>query len=162
MNYKMLAAAAAVSLVSLSAGPVLAAHTPEGSEIFVPEPPAGMGQVVFFRPSGPGFVLGCTVKEGDAKVSSLGNGKYFILVTTPGAHEYNVRTEAKDALTVLVEPDETQFVRCKMKMGVMVGRPDISPSTPAEFADKSGKLKLVDDDDMGEGALRAAEIAARQ
>jgi hypothetical protein len=121
-----------------------------------------MGQIVFFRPSAMGMAIACTVKEGETKVSSLGNGKYFILVTTPGTHSYSVKTEATDALTLLVEPDETQFVRCKMKMGIMAGRPDISPATGADFAEKSEHLKLVDDDDMGEGALRAAEIASRQ
>jgi hypothetical protein len=71
-----------------------------------------------------------------------------------------VRSEAKDALTLLVEPDETQYVRCKLKMGIMAGRPDISPSNAEEFAKASAKLKLVDDDDMGEGARRSAEMAA--
>jgi hypothetical protein len=162
MNYKLLAAVAAASIAVVSVEPATAADTPEGSEIFIPDPPPGKGQIVFFRPSGQGFALACTVKEGETKVSSLGNGKYFILVTEPGTHEYTVRTEAKDALTLLVEPDETQFVRCKMKMGIMAGRPDIAPATPADFAERSGKLKLVDDEDMGEGALRAAEIAALQ
>jgi hypothetical protein len=162
MNYKLLAAAAAMSLAGVSAGPVTAADTPEGSEIFIPDPPAGKGQIVFFRPSGMGMAIACTVKEGETKISSLGNGKYFILVTEPGTHNYSVRTEASDALTLLVEPDETQFVRCKLKMGIVAGRPDISPATGADFAEKSGKLKLVDDEDMGEGALRAAEIAALQ
>jgi hypothetical protein len=162
MNYRLLAAVTGASLVAISAGPVTAADTPEGSEIFIPDPPAGKGQIVFFRPSAMGMAIACTVKEGETKVSSLGNGKYFILVTEPGTHSYSVKTEATDALTLLVEPDETQFVRCKMKMGLVAGRPDISPATGADFAEKSAHLKLVDDDDMGEGALRAAEIAARQ
>jgi hypothetical protein len=160
MKYRLIAAVAAVSLTAAFAGPVTAADTPEGSEIFIPDPPAGKGQIVFFRPSGMGMAMACTVKEGETKISSLGNGRYFILVTEPGTHEFSVRSEAKDALTLLVEPDETQFVRCKLKMGIMAGRPDISPATGADFAEKSGNLKPVDDDDMGEGALRAAEIAA--
>jgi hypothetical protein len=162
MNYKLFAVAAAASLAGLSGGPASAADTPEGSEIFIPDPPPGKGQVVFFRPSGMGMAMGCTVKEGETKISSLGNGKYFILVTEPGTHEFAVRSEARDALTLLVEPDETQFVRCKLKMGIMAGRPDIAPATGADFAEKSGNLKLVDDDDMGQGALRAADIAALQ
>jgi hypothetical protein len=162
MNHRLFAVAAAVSLAAISAGPTTAADTPEGSAIFIPDPPAGKGQIVFFRPNAMGMAIACTVKEGETKISSLGNGKYFILVTEPGTHDFSVHTESTDALTLLVEPDETQFVRCKMKMGLMVGRPDISPATGADFAEKSEKLKLVDDDDMGEGALRAADIAALQ
>jgi hypothetical protein len=70
-----------------------------------------------------------------------------------------VRSEAKDSLTLLVEPDETQFVRCKIKMGIMAGRPDISPSNADDFAKVSPKLKMVHDDDMGQGALRSTDLA---
>ena len=51
------------------------------------------------------------------------------------------------------------LVRCKM--GIMVGRPDIRPSTREEFL-KAKKLKMVDADDMGpgEGALRPDQLAA--
>ena len=149
-------APSAAATASASAKPAAA------SSGLIAAPPAGKGQIVFFRPNAMGMAIACTVKEGETKISSLGNGKYFILVTEPGTHNYSVHTESTDALTLLVEPDETQFVRCKMKMGIIAGRPDISPATGADFAEKSEKLKLVDDDDMGEGALRAAEIAAFQ
>lgn len=145
------------------AGPAAADATPEGSSIRIPSPPAGKGQVVFYRTGGMvGAAMGCTVKEGETKISSLGGGRYVIVVTEPGTHNYQVRSEARDALTLLVEPDETQFVRCKIKMGIVAGRPDIAPATAAEFVDASEKLKLVDDDDMGQGALRAADLPAAQ
>jgi hypothetical protein len=159
MKYRLLAAVTAASLAFV-AGPALADHTPAGSAISIPEPPAGKGQIVFYRPSGMGMAMGCTVKEGETKISSVGNGKYVVVVAEPGSHDYVVRSEAKDALTLLVEPDETQFVRCHIKMGIMAGRPDIAPSTPEEFAGASAKLKLVDDDDMGEGARRSTELAS--
>lgn len=108
-----------------------------------------------------GFAIGCSVNENGQKVSSLGAGKYFIMVADPGRHEFTVKTEAKDVLALEVEPDETQFAKCRMKMGLMVGRPDIAPSTEAEFRAAKG-LKLVDADDMGPapGALRPEELTA--
>ena len=39
-------------------------HTPEGSPHFIPAPPAGKGQIVFFRSSAMGFAIGCTVNQG--------------------------------------------------------------------------------------------------
>ena len=63
-------------------------------------------------------------------------------------------------LRVLVEEGETQYVECRIKMGFMVGRPDLSPSSAEEFVQKGEKLKMVDDDDMGEGALRSTDIEA--
>lgn len=129
--------------------------------IAIPAPPTGKGQIVFFRPGGMGFALGCSVNEKGAKVSSLGAGKYFIMVTEPGRHEFTVKSEAKDVLALQVEADETQYAKCKIKMGIMVGRPDIAPATETEFRSSHG-LKMVNADDMGpgEGALRPAEVAA--
>ncbi len=128
----------------------------------IPPPPPGKGQILFYRKGGlGGAAVACSVHENGQKVSSLGGGKYFIMVADPGKHEFTVKTEAKDSLALEVEPDETQFVQCKIKMGIMVGRPDIRPSTEAEFRGMK-KFKLVDDEDMGPGpgALRAADLAA--
>jgi hypothetical protein len=150
-------ALAASAMFSLSA-PTYAADAPLAS-IALPKPPAGKGQIVFFRPGAMGFAIGCSVNESGQKVSSLGSGKYFIMVTTPGRHEFTVKSEAKDTLALEVEPDETQFASCKIKMGVMVGRPDLRPATEEEFR-KNAKLKLVNADDMGPGpgALRPDEL----
>ena len=146
-------AAAAAALLSVSAGPATAGDAASAPAIAIPAPPAGKGQIVFYRPGGMGMAMGCTVKEGETKISSVGNGKYVVVVADPGKHDYSVRSEAKDTLTVLVEPDETQFVRCKIKMGIMAGRPDIFPSNADEFG--KAKLKRVNDDDMGQGAIRS-------
>ncbi|MCB2014722.1 MAG: DUF2846 domain-containing protein [Sphingobium sp.] len=129
--------------------------------IAIPKPPVGKGQIVFFRPGGMGFALGCSVNENGQKVSSLGAGKYFIMVTDPGRHEFTVQSEAKDVLALEVESDETQYASCKIKMGILVGRPDIRPATEAEFL-KATKLKMVDADDMGPapGALKPEEVTA--
>ncbi|WP_204349284.1 hypothetical protein, partial [Klebsiella pneumoniae] len=71
--------------------------------IAIPAPPAGKGQIVFYRPGGAGFAIGCSVNEKGQKVSSLGAGKYFIMVTEPGRHEFSVKSEAKDMLALEVE-----------------------------------------------------------
>lgn len=162
MKLKMLGVICCVAMASVSGQALAAKATPEGSAIEIPAPPAGKGQIVFFRTGGMGFALGCSVNENGEKISSLGSGKYFVMVTDPGQHEYSVKSEAKDVLTLLVEPDETQYAKCRIKMGIIAGRPDIAPSTAEEFVKASTKLKLVDDDDMGPGpgALRAEELAA--
>ena len=128
---RMLMAALAAPVVAMSAPAYAAKEAP--APIAIPAPPAGKGQIVWFRPGGMGFALGCSVNEGGQKISSLGAGKYFIMATTPGRHEFTVQSEAKDVLALEVEEGETQFASCKIKMGIMVGRPDIRPSTEEEF-----------------------------
>ncbi|HEY7807343.1 MAG TPA: hypothetical protein VIC34_09100 [Croceibacterium sp.] len=158
MKLSLVTAAAAASIAA-SAAPAVAGDAAKGAPVSVPAPPAGKGQIVFYRPGGTGMAMGCTVREGETKISSVGNGKY--VVAEPGKHDYAVRSEAKDSLTLLVEPDETQFVRCKIKMGIMAGRPDIFPSSADDFAKVSPKLKMVHDDDMGQGALRSTDLAKK-
>lgn len=134
------------------------------SDMVLPKPPAGKGQIVFYRKGGfVGSAVACSVWENGQKVSSLGGGRFFAMVADPGKHSFSVKTEATDAITLEVEPDETQFVECKIKMGIMVGRPDIRPVTEADFR-AAKKLKLTDEDDMGPGpgALRHAEFKAAQ
>lgn len=160
------AIALAAGGAALSSAPAFAAKSKneekeQAAPIAIPAPPAGKGQIVFFRPGGMGFALGCSVNENGEKISSLGAGRYFIMVAEPGTHQFSVKSEAKDTLGLLVEPDETQFAKCKIKMGIVVGRPDIQPATEEEFR-KQKNLKLVDEEDMGPapGALRPAELTA--
>ena len=151
----------AMGALALSSVAVSAADKMDGEDapIAIPAPPPGKGQIVFFRTGLMGMALGCSVNENGQKVSSLGAGRYFIMVADPGKHEFTVKNEAKDTLTLLVEPDETQFAKCRMKLGIVVWRPDIQPSTEQEFREQK-KLKLVDADDMGPGpgALRPDEL----
>lgn len=105
-------------------------------------PAAGMGQVVFYRPSSMGGIVSCRVSEGDKVVNSLHPGKYFVLQTTPGIHEYSVHSESKDVLRVNVEEGETQFARCNINMGILVGRPNLSTQDRSDFEKRGKKLKL--------------------
>jgi hypothetical protein len=122
-------------------------------------PAAGMGQVVFYRPSGMGGLVSCRVSEGASVVNKLPPGRYFVQQTTPGTHEYSVHSESTDLLRVNVEEGETQYARCNIRMGIMVGRPSLSTQDRADF-DKSGKkLKLqgpFEAKDKEEGAGAAA------
>ena len=157
-------AAAFAGAMLLAAAPALAADEDNtkqpGSAIQLPTPPAGKGQVVFFRKGGlSGSAVACSVFEKGVKVSSLGGGRYFVLATEPGRHEFTVKTEAKDVLALEVESGDTQFAQCRIKMGVMVGRPDIAPATEADFRGMKS-LRLVDADDMGAGAMHADEMKA--
>jgi hypothetical protein len=116
----------------------------------IPAPPAGQGQVVFWRPGTiVGAALGCGVNLGTERVSALGKGKYFLLNLAPGAYEFNAKSEAKDVLNMEVEPGEVYYVKCSIRMGIMAGRPNLAPSNVEEFAAKKDGLKYVDADDRG-------------
>jgi hypothetical protein len=118
--------------------------------ISIPTPPEGKGQIVFFRPGGMGAAIRCTVRENGAMVTRVMGNRYDVIVAEPGPHSYTTKTESTDTVNVEVEPGETTFVKCTIAMGIMAGRPNLSPSTKVEFDGKSKKLRPVD----------AAKIAA--
>jgi hypothetical protein len=115
---------------------------PATTSSLVAAPPAGKGQVVFFRQSKMmGAAIGLKIREGETDVVKLGNGKYFVAVVEPGTHLYTTGGEAKDALTPEVEAGETYYVSGAIGMGVVAGRSNLAPSDEATFAGLSKKLK---------------------
>lgn len=123
-----------------TAAPVVAASTG-----LVGAAPADKGQIVFFRPSKfAGGAVGFKVREGDTELGKLRSGKYFIALVEPGTHSYTVHSEAKDVLTMEVEAGETYYVQGTITMGLMAGRPNLSPSDQATFDGMAAKLKLAD------------------
>ena len=105
-------------------------------------PPAGKGQIVFFRERKfVGGAISYKVREGENELGKLSNGTYFVSVVDPGAHEYTVHSEAKDILNLEVEAGETYYVTGGISMGVFAGRPNLSPSDQTAFDALAGKLK---------------------
>lgn len=125
--------------VTEEASDATAAPAANGS---IAAPPAGKGQIVFFRDKK--FVGGGVsykVREGENELGKLSNGTYFVSVAEPGAHEYTVHSEAKDILNLEVEAGETYYVTGGITMGVFAGRPNLSPSDQTAFNALAGKLK---------------------
>lgn len=125
------------------AAPVQAEAAPAaGASSIVGVPPQNKGQIVFFRPSRfVGGAIGFKVREGETELGKLNSGKYFVVPVEPGAHQYTVHSEAKDILNLEVEAGETYYVQGTISMGVLAGRPNLAPSTQAEFEAMSSKLK---------------------
>lgn len=111
--------------------------------IVLPTPKAGKGQIVFFRPGGMGAAIKCTVRENGKMVGRVSGNRYYVIDAEPGVHTFTAKSEATDVVTVQVEPDETAFVKCKIAMGMMVGRPNLSPATELDFA-KVTKVEAMD------------------
>jgi len=157
MRTLMLALAAATAL---TAAPAIAGDKPGAA---IAAPAAGTGQIVVFRPSKfVGSAIRCTVREDGKMVGRAGNGKYFVIPATPGAHRLTTKTEATDTLNVEVEPDETTYVKCSIGMGVMAGRPNLSPASAEDFAKVAHKIKAGDVQDMAKDiAEDDAERAAK-
>lgn len=107
-------------------------------------PPEGKGQIVFFREKKfAGAAIRFKVREGQTELGKLSSGTYFVLAVEPGAHEYTVHSEAKDVLNLEVEAGETYYVSGAITMGILAGRPNLSPSDQATFDSMKAKLKAT-------------------
>lgn len=119
-----------------------------------PAAESGSGTVIFFRPSKfVGAAVGFKVRENGQELGKLRNGKYFVLTVAPGVHQYEVHSEAKDILTLEVEAGQTYYVQGVLGIGIVAGRPNLTPSDASTFESIKAKLKevppLVGDDDDG-------------
>ncbi|MCI4589770.1 DUF2846 domain-containing protein [Sphingobium sp. BYY-5] len=107
--------------------------------------PEGKGKIIFFRKGGlMGAAISCAVHEKEEKLTSLPPGKFAVVYAEPGIHEYSVKSEATDTLRLEIEPGETYYSKCSISMGIMAGRPNLSPSDKSTFDAMSAKLKPVE------------------
>jgi hypothetical protein len=149
MTMKTILAALPLAATLLTIAAPAAAEEGRPAPAVLPSPPEGQGQVVFWRPGTMvGAAMGCGVNEGTTRISSLGAGKYLVMNMAPGTYEFSARSEARDTLRLEVEPGEVVYVRCTIRMGIMVGRPNLAPSTAEEFNARRENLDYVDSDDI--------------
>ena len=136
-----------ICLLALALQPstVMAAKEhPAAKAVALPKPAPGKGQIVIFRPTSDGFETKCTVRENRAMIGRVGPKRYYVVEVEPGVHQLTAKTEKTDAVAIVVEPDEASYVRCGITMGIMVGRPNLSPSTEEEFNKSAAKLKPME------------------
>ena len=108
----------------------------------LPAPPAGKGQVVFYRK--PLFSLipfNWIAREGKAEICEMVAGTYCVAVVDPGTHTYEVHSEAKNDLTLEVDAGETYYVVGGISIGLVVNHPTIAPAQKIAFDAISAKLK---------------------
>jgi hypothetical protein len=119
----------------------------KGAEaIDIPPPPAGQGQIVFFRSH---TLLGTgqwfNVRENGEALGKLTNGAYFVQTVPPGLHTFTASTEPefKDSLKLQIDPGETYFVEGILTKGVVIGAADLTPSDRATFQKAAMSLKVA-------------------
>jgi hypothetical protein len=105
-------------------------------------PSGDKGTVVFFREKKfAGGAVSFKVREGEQELGKLSSGTYFVAAVPSGPHAFTVHSEAKDVLNLEVEPGETYYVQGSISMGLMVGRPNLAPSSEATFNAMKDKLR---------------------
>jgi hypothetical protein len=86
------------------------------------------------------MALSFSVHEGDKGIAKLGNGSYAVYVTDPGTHLFTIQSEVTDKLTLEIDEGETYYVKQTIGVGIVAGRPRLTPAEQGEF--ERLKLKL--------------------
>jgi hypothetical protein len=103
---------------------------------------ASTGTVVFFREKKfAGAAVSYKVRENGIELCKLKSGTFCSVEAPSGKHEYVVHSEAKDVLTLEVEPGETYYVVGGISVGFLAGHPNLSPSDKGAFDGMKAKLK---------------------
>lgn len=135
-------AAAAVAEEPAAAPEPAATPAPAAAPAAAEPAAGGEGTIVFFRPKKMmGAAVGFKVREAGVELGKLRNGSFFVLKVAPGKHQYVVHSETEDVLTMEVEAGQTYYVQGTLGMGVVAGRPNLSPSDQATFDAIKDKLK---------------------
>lgn len=142
-SHRAILTAAAALTLGVWASSVVAADAPK-TPVQLPPPPAGKGEVVFYRK--PLFSLvpfNWIAREGKTEICEMEAGTYCIAIVDPGTHTYEVHSEAKNDLTIEVDEGETYYIIGGISMGLVVNHPNISPAQKIDFDALSYKLKSI-------------------
>ena len=83
----------------------------------------------FYRPKGgPGFLLGYNIKTGnDSIIGQMVSGGRFDFKTKDfGLHSFYGVLETKASVSINIKKGEEYYVQCKVKYGIVLGRPVIN------------------------------------
>ena len=140
MNRKLTSAVFALAMLAPFAA--YSQDTAATAVAATPADAASTGTVVFFREKKfAGAAISYKVRENGVELCKLKSGSYCSVQVPAGKHEYEVHSEAKDVLTLEVEPGETYYVVGALSVGFLAGHPNLSPSDKGAFEGMKAKLK---------------------
>jgi len=95
-----------------------------------------MGRICAYRTRSPvGGAIRVGIREGGVVITSLSPGRSHCWDTPAGSHTLTAKTEVEKVWDIDVAVGQTTWLEAKIVMGVLVGRPELRPSTQAEFED---------------------------
>lgn len=118
-----------MSFLGLFASLVLTGCGAKGKQFTEFEKPSeGKGMVYVYRPSsfvGSGVYYDVKNDE-NTLVGTLRNGGFIFKEMEPGERTLSAKTEATETVQVVVKQNEIVCIRGGVRMGVLVGRPDLN------------------------------------
>jgi len=111
------------------------------------KPGAEEALIYYYRPGkfwGSGVYY--DIEENQKTVTTLYNGGYYPHFTEPGDKRIEASTEAKTELLFTAEKGKTYFVRGKVNMGVLMGRPSLNLVPPEKALREIQECQIIEKD----------------
>lgn len=111
------------------------------------KPASDEALIYYYRPSK--FIGGGVyydVEENKEVVTTLYNGGYYFHRTTPGEKHVEASTEGKAELFFTAEKGKTYFVRGKVNVGVLMGRPSLRLVPEEKALKEIQECKIIEKD----------------
>jgi len=129
-----------MSYLSLALAAILAASEQNQAV----QPAAGatssLGKIVMYRGSSVvGAAVGCPIRYKGQDVVELGRGRYAEWSVPAGRY---ILTNHTASVEVAVDPGETRYVRCMIKMGMLTGRADLQIVDEESFNEHRTQFEL--------------------
>ena len=89
------------------------------------------GKIIIYRGSSiVGSALACPIRYKGQEIVELARGKFAEWSVPPGRY---ILTNHTSSVEVAVDPGETRYVRCMIKMGMLLGRADLQIADEESF-----------------------------
>lgn len=125
---------AAIVILSLPVTYMEAAEIPQAKD--------GQGLIVFYRESGfGGGAVRFNLNQGQEPIGALNSGSILLRDVEPGQHTFWSQAISKDSITIDVVAGNTYYVKGVVKMGLVVGRPQLVVVSEAEAKPSIAKIK---------------------
>lgn len=119
---------------------------PVATPVVAAPSPAPQGKIIMYRGSSIlGAGIACPIRYKGREVVELARGKFAEWPVRSGRY---ILTNHTSSVEVAVDPGETRYVRCMIKMGMLVGRADLQIVDEESFNEhRNGyELKPLDPD----------------
>lgn len=94
--------------------------------------------IIYRRGTVVGLANACPVRVKGQQIVELGRNKAFVWQVKPGRYILENKTSSVE---VSVDPGETRYVRCAMKMGVLTYRADLQIVDGTEYDELKGEFE---------------------
>jgi hypothetical protein len=148
-----------MNYLSLALAAILAASGQDQVVQPAAPPPSPSGKIVMYRGSSVvGAAVGCPIRYKGQEVVELGRGRYAEWSVPAGRY---ILTNHTTSVEVAVDPGETRYVRCMIKMGMLTGRADLQIVDEESFNEHRTQFELKAVNSISIPANRAGPAQGR-